>query len=61
MTRDEARQAIRAQGGRSTDSVSANTDFLVVGSDPGERKLAEAGEHATKRLTEQQFRALADC
>jgi len=42
MTRDEARERIRQAGGKVTGSVSAKTDYLVVGRDPGSKlKKAE--------------------
>ncbi|MFU8821983.1 MAG: NAD-dependent DNA ligase LigA, partial [Gammaproteobacteria bacterium] len=34
MTRDEARERIESLGGKVTGSVSAKTDYVVVGSDP---------------------------
>lgn len=41
MSRDEAKAAIAAAGGKSTDSVSGKTGFVVAGRDPGS-KLAKA-------------------
>ncbi len=41
MTRDQAKAAIEAAGGRVGGSVSRKTDFLVVGESPGS-KLAKA-------------------
>jgi DNA ligase (NAD+) len=42
MTRDEAREHIERLGGKVTGSVSAKTNFLVVGKDPGSKlKKAE--------------------
>ena len=41
ISRDEARRAIEARGGKVTSSVSKRTSFVVVGADPG-RKLAKA-------------------
>jgi DNA ligase (NAD+) len=41
MTRDEAEQKIRSLGGKASSSVSSNTNFLVVGDNPGS-KLTKA-------------------
>ncbi len=45
MTRAEAKQAIENHGGRVASSVSAKTDFLIVGGKPGSkaRKAEELG------------------
>ncbi len=55
MTRDEAYDAIRRQGGDPTTSVSSNTDYLVVGSDPGSTKLDDAREHDVETIDEDAF------
>jgi len=55
MTREEAESAVRAQGGRVTDSVSGNTDYLVMGEDPGDAKRNDAEEHGTEVLGEDAF------
>jgi DNA ligase (NAD+) len=41
FSRDEAKRAIVAAGGKSTDSVSKKTSFVVAGRDPGS-KVAKA-------------------
>ena len=41
LSRDEAKRAIAAAGGKSADSVSKKTSFVVAGRDPGS-KLAKA-------------------
>jgi DNA ligase (NAD+) len=52
MTRDEAKQALQALGARVTGSVSKNTDYVVVGADPGS-KAARAEELGVEILDEQ--------
>lgn len=37
FTRDEARAQVEALGGRATSSVSDETDYLVVGENPGSK------------------------
>jgi DNA ligase (NAD+) len=55
MTRDEAAEAVRMQGGKVTTSVSGNTDYLVVGSNPGSAKMQDADEHGTQIIDEDEF------
>ena len=45
MTREQAKAAIEARGGRVTASVSKKTSFVVAGADPGSKrdKAAELG------------------
>ena len=57
MTRDEAKAAIEARGGRVTSSVSKKTSFVVAGRDPGS-KLDKAQELGVPTLDEAAFRAL---
>ncbi len=55
MTRDEAQEAVRHQGGRATGSVSGETDYLVVGEQPGDAKLSGADEHGVETIEEDEF------
>jgi DNA ligase (NAD+) len=55
MTREEAKEAIRQQGGEATSSVSGETDYLVVGSNPGSTKTQNAEEHRTKTIDEEKL------
>ncbi len=41
-SRDGATEAVQAQGGKVTGSVSKKTDFVVVGADPGASKYEKA-------------------
>ncbi|MBI3932831.1 MAG: NAD-dependent DNA ligase LigA [Acidobacteria bacterium] len=57
MTRDEAKAAIEARGGRVTASVSKKTAYVVVGKDPGS-KHDKAKELGVVCLDEDGFRRL---
>ena len=54
MGRNEAKQAVEEQGGKVGSSVSAKTDFLVVGGKPGS-KAKKAEELGVKVLLEPEF------
>jgi DNA ligase (NAD+) len=54
LTRDEARSRIEALGGKVTSSLSAGTDYLVVGDSPGS-KLKKAQNLGTNLLSEEEF------
>ncbi|MBE9223977.1 NAD-dependent DNA ligase LigA [Phormidium sp. LEGE 05292] len=51
LKRDEAKDLIQKAGGKVTNSVSAKTDFVVVGEDAGS-KLQKAEELGITRLSE---------
>jgi DNA ligase (NAD+) len=53
-TRAEASEEVRKYGGRVTSSVSGETDYVVVGKDPGS-KLNKAKEEGTTILREEEF------
>jgi len=56
-TRQEAKRAVEDRGGRATSSVSKETDYMIVGEDPGS-KLDEAKRHKIKILKEKAFSML---
>jgi DNA ligase (NAD+) len=57
MTRDEAKAKLLALGAKVSGSVSAKTDFVVTGVDPGS-KASRAADLGVKTLNEDQFRKL---
>lgn len=57
MTRDEAKRRLQALGAKVTGSVSNNTDYAVVGADPGS-KAVKAERLGVKILNEESFIAL---
>jgi DNA ligase (NAD+) len=60
LTRSEAQDLVEGHGGRATGSVSGNTDYLVVGENPGQRKREDADDHGVETLSETAFLALLD-
>lgn len=54
MTREKAKEKVRDLGGDVSESVSKNTDFLVVGKEPGS-KLEKAKKLGIKTLAEEEF------
>ena len=57
FSREAAKAAVTARGGRVSSSVSAQTDYVVVGADPGS-KYAKARELGVTTLTEAEFEEL---
>ena len=53
-TRDQIHELIQRHGGRPSSSVSKNTDYLIVGAEPGS-KLAKAQQLGVKIITEEEF------
>jgi DNA ligase (NAD+) len=55
MTRDAAKKKIVEAGGRVTSSVSAKTDYVVAGTDPGS-KLTQAKKQSIPILSEKELK-----
>lgn len=58
-TREEATEEIESRGGRVSSSVSGQTDYVVVGEDPGS-KLDDAKAEGVKTLDEDAFANMLD-
>ncbi len=54
LTRQEAKDKIKARGGKTKESVSRLLDYIIVGEEPGS-KLAEAQKLGVKILSEAEF------
>jgi DNA ligase (NAD+) len=54
MPREEAKMKIQELGGKTSESISKEVDYLVVGSEPGS-KLAKAQKLGLKILSEKDF------
>jgi DNA ligase (NAD+) len=59
MSRDAAKEKIRALGGEATETVSKKTTYIVAGDEPGS-KLAKAKKLGVKVLDEEEFLKLID-
>ncbi|HYZ27933.1 MAG TPA: BRCT domain-containing protein, partial [Thermoleophilaceae bacterium] len=57
LSREEAAAKIEEAGGKVTGSVSKNTDYLLLGADPGS-KLAKAEKLGTEIVDEAAFLTL---
>lgn len=55
MSREEAKDAVRRAGGDWVSSVSQNTDFVVVGENPGS-KAVKAESLGVKIISEEEFK-----
>jgi len=58
FTRDGIKEFIQSNGGKVVGSVSKNTDYLVLGENPGS-KLEKARELGVKIIAEEELRRLA--
>ncbi|MDG5777669.1 NAD-dependent DNA ligase LigA [Haloarculaceae archaeon H-GB2-1] len=56
-TRGELTDLLESNGANVTSSVSGNTDYLVVGENPGSTKLDDAEEHGVETLDPDEFEA----
>jgi DNA ligase (NAD+) len=54
MSREEAEEKIRLLGGQASNSVSKETDYLVLGKNPGS-KLAKAKKLGIKIIAEKEL------
>ncbi len=54
MSREIAKEKIQALGGKTSESISAEVDYLIVGEEPGS-KLAKAKKLGIKILSEKDF------
>jgi len=59
MTRDEAKAAVKALGGKASGSVSGKTDYVVAGEGAGS-KLAGAEKLGLKIIDEKEFRKMCE-
>ena len=55
MSREEAGERIRALGGTFQSAVGNETDYLVVGANVGDSKLAKARKLGTNQITEKEL------
>ncbi|MEM1000251.1 MAG: NAD-dependent DNA ligase LigA [Bacteroidota bacterium] len=55
FTRDTIKAHIESHGGTVKGSVSAKTDYLVTGTDPGGSKVTKAEKHKVTILTEAEY------
>lgn len=59
FTRSEAREQVEALGGRATSSISGETDYLVLGDNPGSKR-DEAEEQGVDCIDEDAFKRLLE-
>jgi BRCA1-like protein len=57
MERDAAKAWLEGLGAKVSTSVSSKTDYLLVGRDPGPKKLEKAAELGTRVISEGELRA----
>ncbi len=57
LSRNEATELIESAGGKVTSSISAKTDFLLIGESPGS-KLKKAEELGIRQISEEELREM---
>jgi DNA ligase (NAD+) len=55
-TRKELTETLERHGAEVTSSVSGETDYLIVGENPGTTKRQDAEEYGVETLDEEEFR-----
>ena len=55
LTRKQAHELLSLMGANPGDSVTHDTDYLIVGADPGGRKVAKALQYGTSIIYEREF------
>lgn len=60
MSREAAAAAIRSLGGRFHSTVTKDTNYLVIGANPGASKIKQASKLKTRTLNEKTFLSLLD-
>lgn len=55
MSRSQGEARVKALGGATTGSITRKTTYLVIGTSPGSKKLAQAQQNGTTLLSEDQF------
>ncbi|WP_416838163.1 NAD-dependent DNA ligase LigA [Haloferax sp. DFSO52] len=58
VSRSAVKELVESHGGNVTGSVSGNTDYLVIGENPGQSKRDDADENGVPTLDEPEFEAL---
>ena len=54
-TRHEGNHLISIYGGIAQDRVTRDTDFLVIATNPGAKKIADADKYGIRKITEAEF------
>lgn len=57
-TRFEGNQLVNLNGGISQDRVTKNTDFLVIATNPGRKKIEDADKYGITTITESEFMSM---